>query len=111
LGQHLTVFSDFSMDRDIDHAYDHFLNHFEHAVKDDCIDNYIFVADLNWNVLIPTIQLSCDHYSEEETFTLDDQELLLKEQEGHLFLSKEECMHWQSSFLNQQFLILVLRIQ
>jgi hypothetical protein len=48
--------------RDIHHAYDHFPNHFEHAVKDDCIDNYIFLADHNQNVLAPTIQLSCDHF-------------------------------------------------
>jgi hypothetical protein len=73
LGQFFLVFSYFSMDRDIDHTGVHFFNQFEHVVKDDCIDNYIFLADHNHNFLAPTIQLSCDHYSEEETVTLDDQ--------------------------------------
>jgi hypothetical protein len=90
------------MDQDIDHTGVHFSNQFEHAVKDDCIDNYIFLADHNQNVLAPTIQLSYDHFSEEETVTLDDQELILKEQETHIFLSKRECVQWKSSFLNQQ---------
>jgi hypothetical protein len=45
--------------------------------------------------------LSYGHYSEEETDTLDDQELFSKEQESHIFFSKGEGMHWQSSFLNQ----------
>jgi hypothetical protein len=82
------------MDRDIDHTSVHFSNQLEHAVKDDCIDNYIFLVDHNHNFLSPTIQLSCDHYYEEEIVTLDDQELLSKEPEGHLFPSKGKCMHW-----------------
>jgi hypothetical protein len=52
LGQHLTIFSYFSMDQDVHHAYDHFPNHFEHALKDDCIDNYIFLVDHNQMLLI-----------------------------------------------------------
>jgi hypothetical protein len=42
-----SVFSYFSMDQDTYHAYDQFLNHFEHAVADDCIDNYIFLVHHN----------------------------------------------------------------
>jgi hypothetical protein len=102
LEQNSSMFSYFFMDKDVHHAYDHFPNHFEHAVKDNCIDNYIFIADHNHNVLTPTIQLSYDHFSEEETVTLDDQELILKEQATHIFLSKRECVQWKSSFLNQQ---------
>jgi hypothetical protein len=79
----------------------HFSNPFEHVVNDDFIDNYIFLSDHNQQNLSPIIQLSCDHYSEEETVTLDDQELLSKEQECHLFSNKGECMHCHSSFLNQ----------
>jgi hypothetical protein len=96
-----SVFSDFSMDRDTYHAYDQFLNHFEHAVTDDYIDNFIFLVDLNQNTLNPAIQLSYNQYSENETVTLGGQELLTEEQEGYLFSSKGECMYEQLSFLNQ----------
>ena len=88
----MLVFSDFPMDRDMDHTGVHFSNQFEHAVKDDCIDNYIFLVDHNHNFLAPTIQLSCDHYYEEETVTLDDQELISKEHAAHIFISKRECV-------------------
>jgi len=80
LEQNSSLFLDFFMDMNVHHAYDHFPNHFEHAVKDNCIDNYIFIVDHNQNVLTPTIQLSRDHFSEEETVTLDDKELISKEQ-------------------------------
>jgi hypothetical protein len=106
LGQHLTVsskFSDFSMDWDVHHAYVHFQNQFEHAVVDDCIDNYMFLVDHSQNALSPAMKLSYDHVYEEETAILDDQELLVKAQGGHLFLSKGEFKQWKSSFLNQQF--------
>jgi hypothetical protein len=80
LGQHLTVsskFSYFSMDRDVHHAYVRFQNQFEHAVVDDCIDNYMFLVDHTQYVLSPSMQLSYDHVYEEETGIIDDQELLL----------------------------------
>jgi hypothetical protein len=96
-----SVFSYFSMDRDTYHAYDKFLNHFEHAIIDECIYNYIFLADIEQDILNLVIQLSCDYYSEEETVTLDDEELLSKKQGAHIFSNKGECMHWHSSFLNQ----------
>jgi hypothetical protein len=104
LGQHLTVsskYSDFSMDRDVHYAYNQFPKHFEHTVTNDCIDNYMFLVDHFQYVLNHVVQLSYDHYSEEEIVSPDDQELILKGQEGYLFSSKGEGMHEQLSFLNQ----------
>jgi hypothetical protein len=54
------------MDRDACYAYDQFSKHFEHIVADDCIDNYMFLADHYQCDLNPVVQLSCDHYSENE---------------------------------------------
>ena len=67
------------MDQDVHHAYDQFPNHFEHALKDDCIDNYIFLVDHNQDALNHVIQLSYDLFYEEENVILDDQEFLMKE--------------------------------
>lgn len=93
-------FSDFSMDQDVHHFYDQFPNQFEPTVVDGCRDDHMFLADYNQDVLNPAIQLSYDHFYEEEVVILNDQELLMKEQGGHLFLSKGECMQRHSSFLN-----------
>jgi hypothetical protein len=101
LRQHLTVFPDLAMDQDIDHTGVHFPNHFEHEVENDCIDNYIIKVDHNQNLLNHVIQSSYDHFYEEETVICDDQEFLLKDQGGHLFFSKGECIHEKSFFLNQ----------
>ena len=60
------------------HGYVHFRNQFEHALVDDCIDNYMFLVDHSQNGLSPAMQLSYDHVYEEETFILDDQEMLVK---------------------------------
>jgi len=100
LGYHLTIFSYFSMDQDVHHADDQFRNHFEHALKDDFIDNYIFLADHSHDALNLAIQLSYDLFYEEENVILDDQELFMKAQGGHLFISKGEFKQWKSSFLN-----------
>ena len=47
------------------------------------------------------MKLSYDHVYEEETTILNNQELPVKEQGGHLFLSKGEFKQWKSFFLNQ----------
>jgi len=69
---------------DVHHVYDQFPNNFEHAVTDDCIDNYIFLSDRYHDALNSNIQISCDHYPENITVTLDDQEFLPEEKEGYL---------------------------
>jgi len=101
LEQNSSKFSYFSIDRDVHHVYDHFPNLFEYTSNDGCIDDYMFLVDYNLDVLNHAVQTSCDHLYEEEVVVLDDQELLMKEQGGHLFLSKGEFMQRQSFFLNQ----------
>ena len=82
------------------YAYDQFPNHFEHAIIDDCIDNYIFLVDHSQNALSP-MQLSHDHFYEDEIIIPDYKELILKGQTTHFFFSKRESMHRQLSFQNQ----------
>jgi hypothetical protein len=89
------------MDMNAYQSYDLFSYHFEHVVVVDCIDNYMFLAGHNYDALNPVVQLSCDHSYEEETATVDDQELVSKEQGGHLFASEEAFSKEQPSLLKQ----------
>jgi hypothetical protein len=45
LEQNSSVYSYFSIDMDACQAYDQFSKHVEHIVTDDCIDNYMFLAN------------------------------------------------------------------
>ena len=65
----------------------------------DCIDKCMFLVDHSYDVLISTAPLSCDHSYEEETATVDDQELVSKEQGGHLFASRENFTEEQPGLL------------
>jgi hypothetical protein len=96
-----SVFADFSMDRYACQAYDQFSNHVEHTVTDDCIDNYMFLADHNQYALNPTLSLSCDHYSEEGVVATDDQDLIIRELEGYQFSRKEAFMDEQLFSVDQ----------
>jgi hypothetical protein len=96
-----STFADFSMGRNAYQSYDHFPEHFEHAAVVDCIDNCVFLVDHSYDVLNPTAPLSCDHSYEEETATVDDQELVSKEQGGHLFASRENFTEEQPGLLKQ----------
>jgi hypothetical protein len=84
-----SIVTDFSMGRNAYQSYDQFLEHFEHVAVDDCIDNCMFLADHSFDVLNPVAPLSCDHSYEEETTTVDDQELVSKEKGGHLFARRD----------------------
>jgi hypothetical protein len=55
----------------------------------DCIDNCMLLVDHSYDVLNPIAPLSCNHSYEEEMTNVDDQELVSKEQGGHLFASRE----------------------
>jgi len=55
----------------------------------------MFLAYHNYDSLNPSIQLSCDHSYEEETTIVDVQELVSKEQQGHLFACRK-------AFTNEQ---------
>jgi hypothetical protein len=84
-----SIVADFSMGRDAYQYYDQFLEHFEHEVVIDCIDNYMFLADHSCDAFYPAVPLSYDHSYEGETAIVGDQELVSKEQGGHLFASRE----------------------
>ena len=66
------------MDINVYHAYDLFPNHFEHVVMDDCMDNYMFIVDHSQNYLSPAMQLSHNHFYEEEIIIPDYKELISK---------------------------------
>jgi hypothetical protein len=55
----------------------------------DCIDNYMFLDDHSCDALNHVVPLSYDHSHEEETAIVGDQELVSKEQGGHLFARRE----------------------
>ena len=78
LEQNSSVFSKFSMDKNVHDAYDQIPNNFEHAVIDDCMDNYMFLADHSHNASSPAMQLSHDHFYEEEIIIHDYKELISK---------------------------------
>jgi hypothetical protein len=96
-----STFAYFSMGRNAYQSYDQFPKHFEHVTVVDCIDKCMFLDDHSYDVLNPTAPLSCDHYYEEETKTADDQELVSKEQGGHLFANRENFTEEHLGLLKQ----------
>jgi hypothetical protein len=70
------VFADVSMDR-------YACQILENEIVDDCIDNYMFVANHNPYDLNTVLSLSSEHYSEEEVVVIDDQDLIIIQLEGH----------------------------
>jgi hypothetical protein len=96
-----STFVDFSMGRNAYQSYDQFPEHFEHVLVDDCIDNYMFLDDHSYDGINPAAPLSCDHSYEGETTTVDDQELVSKEQGGHLFASRDNFIEEQPGLLKQ----------
>jgi len=89
------------MGRNAYQSYDQFPEHFEHVVVVDCIDNCMFLVDHSYDVLNPVAPLSCDHSYEEEMATVDDQNLVSKEQGGYLFSSRENFTEEQPGLLKQ----------
>jgi hypothetical protein len=101
LESHTSIVAYFSMGRNAYQSYDHFSEHFEHEVVVDCIDNNMFLADYSCDALNPTVSLSYDHSYEGETAIVFYQELVSKEQGGHLFASREAFTEEQTSPLKQ----------
>ena len=64
-----------------------------------CIDDFIFFTQ---DVLQPIVQLPSDYFYEEEIVIFDNQELITRGQESHLFSNKGKSIYRQSFFLNQQ---------
>ena len=74
-----STFADFSMGMNAYQSYDQFPEHFDHVAEVDCIHNCMFLDDHSYDVLNPSAPLYCNHPYEEETTTIDDQELVSKE--------------------------------
>ena len=48
----------------------------------DCIDNYMFSTNLYSYDVNPVLSSYCEHYSQKEILMIDDQDLIIREQEG-----------------------------
>jgi len=78
-----SIFAEYSRDRYACEFFDQIANQDEPMVTDDCIDNYMFLADYNPCHLNTALSSSSEHYSEEEVVVFDDHKLISREQEGH----------------------------
>jgi hypothetical protein len=97
-----STFAEYSRDRYACEFYNQFANHVEHVVTDDCIGNYMFLADHNPCHLNTALSSSYDHDSEERQIAIFyDHKLLSREQEIHQSSSKEVVMVEQVFSLDQ----------
>jgi hypothetical protein len=95
------VFADVPMDRYAWQVDDQFSNHFDHEVTDDCLGNYMFLVDNDQYDLNPVLSSSCDHDFEERVVATNDQDLITRELESHLFARREAFM--DEAFIDQYF--------
>ena len=51
-------------------------------ITDDCIGNYMFSTDLYSYDVNPILSSYCEHYSQKGILMIDDQDLIIREQEG-----------------------------
>ena len=51
-------------------------------ITDDCIGNYMFSIDFYSYYVNPVLSSNCEHYSQKEILMIDDQDLIIREQEG-----------------------------
>ena len=96
-----SVFANYYQDRYESGFYDQFANQDEPMITDDCIGNYMFSTDLYSYDVNPVLSSYFEHYSQKEILMIDDQDLIIREQEGsdqllslHFDLTKVE----QSTF-------------
>ena len=61
-------------------------------VTNDCIGNYMFLADQNSYDIKPILSSSFVHLFEEEVTMIDDQYLITRKQEGHQFSNRGTVM-------------------
>ena len=72
----------YSQDRYESGFYDQFANQDEPMITDDCIGNYMFSTDFYSYDVNLVLSSDCEHYSQKEILMIDDQDLIIKEQEG-----------------------------
>ena len=101
-----SVLADVSMDRYAWKVDDQFSNHFDHEVIDDCIGNYMFLANKYQYALNHVLSSSCDHHSEEKSVATDDQNLITRRLEGYQFSSKDVVMDEQWFFVDHHIFYL-----
>lgn len=95
------MIADVSMNRYACQIQEKFSNSVEDEIVDDCIDNYMFLIDQNPYDVNPVLSSSCEHYSKEEVVMIDDEDLIIREQEGHQFSSREAVMFEQGFSMDQ----------
>ena len=83
-----SLFAKYSQDRYESGFYDQFANQDEPMITDDCIGNYMFSTDLYSYDVNPILSSYYEHYSQKEILMIDDQDLIVREQEGHHFFSR-----------------------
>ena len=69
-------------------------------ITDDCIGNYMFSTDLYSYDVNPILSSYYEHYSQKEILMIDDQDLIIREQEGHQFFSREAIIFEQAFFVD-----------
>jgi hypothetical protein len=109
LDQNSSVLEYVSMDRYAWKVDDQFSNHFNHEVIDDCIGNYMFLADNDQYDLNHVLSSSCDHHFEEKVVATNDQNLITRRLEGYQFSSKDVVMDEQFFSINQDIFYLGLK--
>jgi len=76
-----STFAEYSRDRYVCEFYNQFANHVEHVVTNDCIGNYMFLADHNPFHLSTSLSSYYDHDFEERQISIfDDHKLLSRDQ-------------------------------
>ena len=58
-------------------------------ITDDCIGNYMFSIDIYSYDVNPVLSSYYEHYSQKEILMIDDQDLIIRDKEGHQFFSRE----------------------
>jgi hypothetical protein len=97
-----SVCAEYSRDRYESEVYDQFVNQNESMVTDDCIGNYIFLADHYRYDLNSVLSLSNEHHSEEMIVTIDDQDPIIKELESPQFSNRKTIIAKQEAAIDIQ---------
>ena len=58
-------------------------------ITDDCIGNYMFSTNIYSYDVNLVLSSYYEHYSQKEILMIADQDLIIREQEGHQFFSRE----------------------
>jgi hypothetical protein len=97
-----SVCAEFSRDRYACEVYDQFVNQEEPMMTDDCIRNYMFLADPNPCDGNPVLLSSCEHYSDKEIVIFDDHELISRGQEDDQSSCRGTVMAEQEAAIDVQ---------